>query len=122
MYDYNTNDYVYRCDIVDECCVDCGFVGAFTVDGECFHQQGVSSFGPYSYRFSESDESVANDPNADDSYIYPNRDGKYELWRSVGNDDREKCVSRGDISDFDSLVDINKMGWDCGDYSEWFWE
>ena len=29
--------------------------------------------------------------------------------------DREKCVSRGYIEDFDSLVDINNLGWDCGD-------
>ena len=111
-----TNDYDYRCKIVDECCTGCGFVGAFTIDGECFHQKSVTSYGPYSYTFTESKESIEKDPNADDSYVSPNRDGKYQLWRSVG-DSREKCVSRGDISDFDSLVDINKRGWDCGDYS-----
>ena len=60
--------------------------------------------------------SIENDPDADKSYIYPDTDGKYVLSRSVG-DSTEKCVSRGNFSDFNSLVDINNLGWDCADYT-----
>lgn len=101
---------------MDECCTECDFIGAFTVDGECFHYTGVSSIAPYNARFTESDASIEKDPDARDSYISPNSEGKYNMYRSVG-DNREKCTSRGYIEDFDSLVDINKMGWDCSDYS-----
>lgn len=118
-YQYNsiTHEYDYKCDIVDECCTGCGFIGAFTIDGECFHQSGISSDSVYS--FWESDKSEENDPDAESSYISSNQEGtnsRFNLYRSVG-DGREKCVSRGYISDFESLLDINESGWDCSDYT-----
>lgn len=115
MYNSVTQNYDYKCDIADECCEGCGFIGAFTIDGECFHQSGYTT----AYTYSESDKSKENDPDASSSYISSSNEGslsKYNLYRSVG-DGREKCVSRGYISDFNSLLDINELGWDCGDYT-----
>lgn len=116
VWNSSTSEYIYKCEIVDECCAECSFIGAFTIDGECFYYSGVSSIGPYSARFSESDKSIENNPDESSSYLSPDTDGKYQFYRPVG-DTREKCVSNGYISDFDSLVDINKLGWDCSEYT-----